>query len=71
MRIDARLWISAASNDDEVASMKHAIIASCDRDFVRICRIICFVMIRTNAIIRPKHVNSYRYKDSIDPGQVR
>ena len=56
MRIDARLWISAASNDDEDARMKHTVIASCDSDFARVCRIIFFVMTRADAIIRPKHM---------------
>ena len=56
MRIDARLWISAASNDDEDARMKHTVIVSCDSDFARVCRIIFFVMTSADAIIRPKHV---------------
>ena len=56
MRIDARLWISEASNDDEDARMKHMVIASCDSDFARVCRISFFVMTRTDAIIRPKHI---------------
>ena len=56
MRIDARLCISAASNDDEDASMKHTVIASCSTDLERVFRIICLVMTRANAIIRPIYV---------------
>ena len=45
IRIEARLWKSAASSDDEDATMKQAVIASCNKDVVTFSIIICFVMI--------------------------